>query len=101
MQRIEVFATAIRVSDELIDLVEQLEDFMDACDDALHSLDESPIDDQLECVDGLNEELQKNAPLVDEVEEMSHQLRALSNKPDQQVRKKLKIPNMFSFETSG
>lgn len=63
-------------------------------------------------MDGLNEELQKNAPLIDEVstfitmlfkdrvyvkntillitlqylqvEEMSHQLRALSNKPDQQ-----------------
>jgi hypothetical protein len=38
MERIEVFATAIRVSDELVDLVEQLEDFMDACDDALGTL---------------------------------------------------------------
>jgi hypothetical protein len=38
MDRIEVFATAIRVSDELADLVEQLEDFMDACDDALGTL---------------------------------------------------------------
>jgi hypothetical protein len=58
--------------------------------------DESPIDDQIECVAGLDEELQKNSPLIDEVvvsfkcfkgvqvEEMSHQLRSLSNKPDQQ-----------------
>jgi hypothetical protein len=38
MQRIEVFATAIRVSDELVDIVEQLEDFMDASEDALHML---------------------------------------------------------------
>jgi hypothetical protein len=67
MQRIEVFATAIRVSEELVDMVEQLEDFLDACDDALGTLDDSPIDDQLECVAGLEEELAKNAPLIDEV----------------------------------
>lgn len=71
MERIEVFATAIRVSDGLVDLVEQLEDFMDACDDATNTLDDSAIDEQLECVSGLDDELQKNAPLIDDVRFLS------------------------------
>jgi hypothetical protein len=38
MQQIEVFATAIQVADKLVDMVEQLEDFVDACDEALGTL---------------------------------------------------------------
>lgn len=67
MRRIEVFETAIRVSEELAELVEQSEEFLDACDDALVALDSTSADEQLEGINLLKEELVTNAQLIDEV----------------------------------
>ena len=68
LRRIEKFATAIRVSEDLAELVEQTEEFLDACDDALAALDDTDVDEQLESIGRLDEELNANAHFVDEVE---------------------------------
>ncbi|KAI6230951.1 Growth-Arrest-Specific protein 2 Domain containing protein [Aphelenchoides besseyi] len=71
MRRIEDFATAISTAEGMAENVEFLDDFLDTCDDALATLEESLIDDQLERVNGLNEEAEQTRT---ETIEQTHQL---------------------------
>ncbi|CAD5205427.1 unnamed protein product [Bursaphelenchus okinawaensis] len=83
MKRIDILAQAIQISNELTEMVEQSEEFLDDCDDTFYLLDEVTVDEQVEALIGLEQMLESNAELVEEVEKVSMELRSLTKGADE------------------